>query len=385
MDCWSHLESPEASPAAKRRPPPAARPTSTPSLLGRAACLRTLPRLQSYTHAHPVLEFVDACLRGIGQTTFQNSPLTGLLFLVAFSLSTRGHRLVLFALIGVASGTSFSKLMGLDRSLRSAGLHGYNAALVGCAVHTFFHSDVFVGTAVVVIVGLSVVTVLLAAATAAALPPGLPTLTFPFQAAMWLYALGSQLYPRLQVMDLAPQRFVINTTISAAPYDTTSVVHAIFAGIAETCLVSDWVSGVVMLLGIALCSPIGSIAALLASAAATLLAVAIDAPPAGVYLGLHGYNPVLIAMALSGFFLAPQHWRTAVVVVLGVGATFLADCATGSLFTLLGLPVLTWPFTVMTWACLLATEAMPDVTRVPLGDLTTPEEHYERQRCIDVV
>ncbi|KDO26855.1 hypothetical protein SPRG_08145 [Saprolegnia parasitica CBS 223.65] len=377
MDPWSAMESPKVAPATK-----ATEAILTPSprrtlpVLGRVACFRTLPRLAVIAEKHQALAFLDACLRGVGQCNFQNSPLSGLLFLVALGLSPQGLRMVAFALLGVVSATAFSCLLGLDRHLRAAGLHGYNATLVGCAVHTFFTGDAY-GVASLVIVLLSCLSVLLATATAAALPPGLPTLTFPFQVSMWIYVLSTQLYPRLEIMAFPAPRLVLNATLSTVSYDAAAIVQTIFSGIAETCLVGDWFSGVVMLLGIFLCSPTSAVAALLASTAATLLAIAMQAPSAGLLLGLHGYNPVLNAIALSGFFLAPRHWRTVVLVTACVGATFLFNCATSSVFTILALPVLTWPFTIMTWVGLLASQSMPDLARVPLADLTTPEDHYE--------
>ncbi|EQC28650.1 hypothetical protein SDRG_13527 [Saprolegnia diclina VS20] len=244
MDPWCAMESPKVAPANKG---PAAttlapRVRRTLPLLGSVACFRTLPQLAVYTEKHQALAFLDTCLRGVGQCNFQNSPLSGLLFLVALGLSTQGLRMVAFALLGVVSATAFSCLMGLDRSLRAAGLHGYNATLVGCAVHTFFTGDAY-GVASLVIVLLSILSVLLATATASALPPGLPTLTFPFQVSIWIYALSTQLYPSLQTMAFPAPRLVLNSTLSTASYDSAAIAQAVFSGIAETFLVGDWFPG----------------------------------------------------------------------------------------------------------------------------------------------
>jgi hypothetical protein len=79
--------------------------------------------------------FLLSALRGAGQAVFANSPLAGLLILIA--LASQSGWLFVMALLGLVSSTLTSRLLGLDTAARCNGLYGYNGLLIGAALATF--------------------------------------------------------------------------------------------------------------------------------------------------------------------------------------------------------------------------------------------------------
>jgi hypothetical protein len=50
----------------------------------------TMPEWSQRTERNPALDFVDYCLRGVGQVCFMNNPITGLAILVGMFVARRG-------------------------------------------------------------------------------------------------------------------------------------------------------------------------------------------------------------------------------------------------------------------------------------------------------
>ena len=222
--------------------------------------------------------------------------------------------------------------------------------------------------------------VIVAAAIARLIVPvGLTPLTFPFQVSTWLWLLGAQAWGHVTTM-YAPDPVLMDPAahFETHSYDAAQMVEACFCGISQTFLVSQWYAGVLMLVGIALCSRISAVWALVGSAVGCLLAAALGVHPEHIYTGLHGYNSCLCAMALGGFFIVQHNYKATGIAVMGAVCAEVATTATASLFAPIGLPALTWPFTWITWVMLLSTSSLPNVIMVAISSLTTAEDHRER-------
>ena len=293
------------------------------SLLKRPFTLKTLPKLSQYTLKQGgILHLLDACLRGIGQVFFCNSPLSGAMFLVAVIASA--PRTAAMLVLGVVSATIFAKVMNYDPGLLASGIWGYNAALLGCALSVFGWGTDDSSVSIVWMLTLGVVfgsflTVIFTSAAARVLvPQGVTPLTFPFQLATWAWLLAVQQWGHVTSSNAPTPSFVrtvdtslgLNATseiISAKPfqpqsYDPGLLARGVFSGIAQTFLVSEWYCGLIMLLGISFCSMISAIWAFVGSAVGCILAAGVGVNPEAIYGGLHGYNSCLCGMALGGFF-----------------------------------------------------------------------------------
>src|SRR5262245_54633952 len=99
----------------------------------------TMPGWSERAAQNPLLDFVDSCLRGVGQVCFMNNPVTGLAILIAMFV---GEAWLGFAgALGLVVSTGAALLIGMDRGLIRAGLFGFNGVLVGAGMSLFLQPD----------------------------------------------------------------------------------------------------------------------------------------------------------------------------------------------------------------------------------------------------
>lgn len=297
-------------------------------------------RLRLLTAADTV---INGALRGIGQVMFANSPLAGLVIMLALCIATGWHYTLLGTVgktavhstlarlccshhyndtattttftpttTGVLAGTSLATALGLARPARVNGLYGFNAVLVGQAAATFMVLEPAEGsatttahmlwTAVVLVALFAGLSTVVNEALASLLVPQykVPPFTLAFNIAtlLLLAAVGVTPSDRMQLASfLAPpvpsgavlqQGYGRDPTAVASETVFASLstfVGIVFRGVAQVYLCSSANAGAVVALGIALWSPIAAVFAVLGSAIGTLTAVAIGAPAAGIEFG----------------------------------------------------------------------------------------------------
>ena len=160
--------------------------------------------------------------------------------------------------------TSFAKLLDFNKDLTAAGIYSYNACLCGCALIVFSGNIIGAWFGIIITSMLSVLVTQCVANVS--VPIGITPLTFPFQVSTWLFLLTIQVSSHTTTRyGLVPalNNHISNTTIvtnaaiyTPQIYDGNMFIYNILTGIAQTFLVNNWISGVVMTIGIFLCSPI---------------------------------------------------------------------------------------------------------------------------------
>lgn len=121
-------------------------------------------------------------------------------------------------------------------------------------------------------------------------------------------------------------------------------------GISQVILLENAVTGAIILLAIMLSSFSLGVIALLSSMLGTLLGKFGGADEDIIDQGLFGFNSVLTGMALFLFLTGPSHW------IFSLLGALLAAIVTASLmhvFKKMGIPVLTFPFIILTLFTLL--------------------------------
>ncbi|RPI83730.1 MAG: urea transporter, partial [Planctomycetaceae bacterium] len=91
----------------------------------------------------PMHPLIRAILRGVGQVFFQDSEISGALFLIAIAISSPS--MAIAALVGSAIGTGVAKALKFDEAELNAGIYGFNATLVGIATLFFFQLGMATG------------------------------------------------------------------------------------------------------------------------------------------------------------------------------------------------------------------------------------------------
>jgi urea transporter len=354
-----------------------------------------------------------------------NSSVTGLFCLVALFVSDAF--LGTCGLLGAVTATLVANVLGLDRDVTRSGLLSYNGCLVAVAIGLFLGgsggSDNGVGNrhsrtvtsalhALVPAIGMAAASPLVTSAIGRVtiIHFGLAPLTFPGEIVTWCFILAASQGGHVQ--DAAGVSFAMRgggpvydvaatttaaTTVAGANLTSTSVADAAAAtsatttlnytgtgflagtaaGVGQVMLASSPWSGGIMIIGIAFCSPIAALLAVLGSAvgAATAMGLGVDA--AAVHAGIHGCNPALTALALGGYFFAPYGKKVFVLAFAACALSAVASAAAAEAFEV-GLPVLTFPFTVVTWIFCLLSGSIPGVIPVAIVALSTPEEHRRR-------
>jgi urea transporter len=318
-----------------------------------------------------------SALRSLAQVIFINNPLSGLMLLVALLLSS--PRLALMAVMGTAAAQLSSHLLRADSQLRGQGIHGFNGALVGCAIAVLGegrpHGTGLSGLFLVLVGGALTTLVMdlwrrLQQKTAPHrwLPP---PLTMPFIVVSWcLLPLAG---PPAEVTAVVPLSV---PSASNGAFALQSLFGGLSASFGQVFLCDDPLSGVLVLLAVTLASPLAALLGLLGALASMATALVLGADPASVAVGLEGYNGLLVTIAVGGIFFAPS--RRSLLAGL-CGSAMVYPAAQLQSWLLPGLPRLTLPFVLITWLLLgLIRRGLPALIPVTFHAVLTPEEHRHR-------
>lgn len=349
----------------------------------------TMPGWSERAADNPLLDFVDSCLRGVGQVCFMNNPITGLAILIAMFV---GEAWLGFAgVLGVVVSTAAALLIGMDRGAIRAGLFGFNGVLVGAGLSLFLQPDWDALVMVWIVVGAFFSTILHAAlATVFVGAWKVPPFTLAFNFMTLLFLIGALNYANGRTGGLiAPADAqvtggsVSNTLRSAADAASANnvegVVNAIFRGISQLWFANSVVSGIIIVVGIAVCSRIAAAFALVGSTVGMATGLAVGANGVAIYNGLWGFNSFDAALAIGGVFFVLT-LRSGLLAVACAVLTALLFGAIAALFVPWGLPALTLPFCFGTLAFVLLRGAVTKLEVVEIADITTPEEHLTRRR-----
>ncbi|WP_256238807.1 urea transporter [Bacillus sp. EB600] len=121
-------------------------------------------------------------------------------------------------------------------------------------------------------------------------------------------------------------------------------------GISQVILIENAVTGFIILVAILISSIALGIITLLSAIIGTLIAKIGGADLDSINQGLYGYNSVLTGMALSLFLSGDDRW---VIALIGAAIAAIFSAMFIHLMKNTGLPVLTFPYIILTWSLLL--------------------------------
>lgn len=274
---------------------------------------------------------------------FQENALTGLLFVIGIALCS--PIMAAGLLVGAVIGTAVAHFMKFDQGEVTAGIYGFNAALVGIATLFFFQLGMV--SIALLLVGCVAVT-FLTRAMRQFVP--FPTYTMPFVLTTWVIFFAGNA-AGAPPFDLTTKALVPNF---AMPFHVEATAH----GIGQVMFQGSFWTGLFFLVGIAINDKRHATWVLLGSIVGMLVASyhievgsrAIDperlinrSQYETILLGLYGYNATLAAVALS-------LWRKSIIPpILGI----LLSVPLTEFVPMLGLPALTAPFVLATWLVIL--------------------------------
>jgi solute carrier family 14 (urea transporter) len=321
--------------------------------------------------------------RGLGQVMFMNSPLTGLCIMAA--AFWQDAYVAVFMMVGCAGSTCFAVAVGADWKAVSAGLFGYNGALVGLAMGTFGTNVDFYWVGVTLFISALSTIWLIALSNVLSVHLHVPVLTLPFNLACFLFFFGSSALPSFNVSFTpnaeVPVQAVRDEGALGAYYDAmlteemNQLAASVVRGFGQIFFFDELLSGGLVVLGAMLCSPLGTLLGLLGVVLGTLTGVVCGADSGAIYAGLWGYNACLGAIAVGGMFFVFSK-KSVVLAALCAVCCALASPALQTFWLFTGVPVLTMPFCVMTLPFLLLGDSLKGLEPVPLTRCTYPEDNY---------
>ncbi len=337
-----------------------------------------MQRWESAAASNPILTFLDSMLRGFGQVMFQNSPITGLFFLIG--LFVGGFEFGAYALLACAVSTATAYWLGVPHDSIGAGLYGYNAVLVGVAL-AFYLDDTWM------LVPYTVLGAAAACIASAALGNILgtwqiPALTGPFVVTIWLFALG--IYGFSQIEGSANSQAPALPALmegGRASLRFTNIYEGLFKGVSEVFFQNSIWVGIIFLIGIFLSSQIDAALAIAGSVIGLAAGWFLGVDQNSLSLGLMGYNGVLTMIALAGLFYALD-FNSIIVAAIAVVVTVVVSIALTTLAAPYGGHIYTAPFVLTTYGLIAAKPFLHRLKAVAPADSATPEGSINLYRRI---
>lgn len=285
----------------------------------------------------PLADGFRALLCGFAQIFLQQRPGFGLAVLLALLIGA--PELLGDALLGALAGTLVAQRRGYAQTDIEAGLYGYNGALIGLLLSLQLSWTPLLPLLIIASAGLA--SLLLARWLRAARERDwLPAYTLPFVLLGWLM-------PWLATaLGLTPAPAGPPPSLAAGHWPTFA--EATLRGLGQVIFLDHPLAGLCLLVGLSLCDRRCAAWALAAAALPAGLALLAQQPALAALAGLHGYSPVLAAIALAQSHRQP--WAPLAGIVLSL--------ALQPGFTALGLAPLTMPFILACWLVLASSRLL---------------------------
>src|SRR5919198_297122 len=362
----------------------------------------------NYSTGNPALDFFFTLFNGIAEVPLFSSPITGILILAGVFVASRkaGGMMALSGLIGAGMAILF----GAPYGLVTFGLFGYNSILTGMAFWsgpfvkankaTFFIS-VF-GAAVTAVTWMAFSHLMgdLFTLNGTKTSWAIPVFTSSFIFTTWAMMYAAKRYGH-DIWPAPPppaKEELIADSGNPAPssdfkWTAKEFIIATLKGVSQVTFVENWKTGVFWVVGLTLAFELApmiagvqegrlwftngytaqwnenstlylaGLMALLGSGIGVAMAILTKLPIAEIRLGLHGFNQVLVMIALTSFLpLTPQSFMMALLATVACSVVVMP--ALQRFFGMWGLPALTGPFVFTAWVFLLGISGF---SHIPAG------------------
>lgn len=360
-----------------------------------------------FVSGNPGLDFFYILFNGISEVPLFSSPITGILILIGVFIASRnaGIMMVISGLIGAGMGI----LLGAPYGLVAFGLFGYNSILTGMA----FWSGPFVksnkATFFISIFGAAVTAVVWMAfghlmgdmfvQDGLSKSWAIPGFTSSFIFTTWtiMYAtkrFGHDIWP--EPVSAAHEELIkdsgnpVQVQEENFKWTAGEFIKSTLKGVSQVTFVENWKTGIFWVVGLTLAfelapfitgqdrpwwtngytaqwnefSPLylGGLMAFVGSAVGAGMAILTKLPTGEIRAGLHGFNQVLVMIALTSFLpLTAQSFLIALLATVSCGFVMPA---LQRFFGMWGLPALTGPFVFTAWVFLLG---IAGFSNIPAG------------------
>ena len=230
------------------------------------------------------------------------------------------------------TGTVTALILKYKRGDINHGLYGYNGALVGLATVYFFGFSM--PSVIALFFGAILSSIIMNFMTKWKVPP----FTAPFIISTWI------------VMTIILTLHIIPLQAAQLPdASNLEIILAMSRGIGQVMFQENIFTGIILLIGILVCSRISALYALLGTGIGVIVSCVCSLPLSMITAGLFGFNGVLCGIALSG-----KKWHHVILAIASIVVSVFIMFG----MSRLGIITLTAPFVMSTWLILLLSNTM---------------------------
>lgn len=277
-----------------------------------------------------IKNFAEIIFRGISQIFLLNNVITGILFLAGAFYNS--WPIGIGAIIGVLTGTLTALLFKYKRDDINQGLYGYNGSLVGLTTVYFFGFNM--PSVIALFFGAILSSIIMNCMTRWKVPP----FTAPFIISTWI------VMAIILILHIIPLQFVQLPNAS-----NLEIIPALSRGIGQVMFQENVFTGIILFIGILVCSRISALYALLGTGIGVVVAFVCSFPLSMINIGLFGFNGVLCGIALSD-----KKWHRGILAIASIVVSVFVMVG----MSRLGIITLTAPFVISTWLVLLLSNAL---------------------------
>jgi urea transporter len=348
----------------------------------------------SFNTGNPIWDLFYAIFNGISEVPLISSALTGILILIGVLIASRkaGFMMVLSGLIGAG----VALILGAPYGLVTFGLFGYNSILTGMAFWSGPFTKTNKTTFILSVVGAAFTAIIWMAFShimgdwfvQGGNGWAIPGFTSSFIFSTWFIMYATKRYGLNVWPKSAEKETESSPDTSEKPsfkWTAKEFTRAVLNGVSQVTFVENWKTGILWVIGLTLSFELVSgrvftnayttgwnpsstlflagVMALIGSAIGVTLAILTKLPTSEIRGGIHGFNQVLVMIALTSFL--PLTWQSFLyAIVATVVCSLFTMPALQNFFSKWNLPALTGPFVFTAWAFLLAA---PLVLNIPAG------------------
>jgi urea transporter/murein DD-endopeptidase MepM/ murein hydrolase activator NlpD len=293
----------------------------------------------------------DGLMNSYAMIFFSKDRMLAVLVLVASFIEPD---IGLWGLLAVLVSNIMARLLAFPDALIREGIYGMNGLLVVCGMAASFE----VNTAYIALFGvLCFFTLIVSAAMFNALSKAqLPFLSLPFVVVFWALVLAVRTYPTLSpdprdiylLNDLygLGGKTLVNWYETFNAFTPPDLLAGYFKSLSAILFGSSWFTGLFLSLGLLLSSRIAFVLSILGYGIGYAFYSVMGADFSHLNYGFIGFNFILSAIALGGFFYVPS-WKTYALVVAVAPVIALMSEALMGVLKVFSLPVISLPFSLL--------------------------------------
>lgn len=295
--------------------------------------------------------YIRSILNGYSQVFFSDQTTFAIILLV---ITFVDFYTGLAGLLSVITTTALARWMGYDKFRIHQGYYGFNALLVGLGLGIYFQP----GMLLLLMVLLAAVLTLFLSITLEGVigKYALPHLSLPFVLALWAIMLASRDFQALGLNERGIYTFNDLYVLGGAPlvhlyewwaaFPFPSSLRAYFLSMGAIFFQINLFTGVLVATGLLVFSRIGFTLSLLGFYTAYLFYLVIGAEFSEVAYSYIGFNYILSAVAIGGYFIIPNR-SSFLWVILLIPLVAIMTISLSSIFSIFRLPVYSLPFNII--------------------------------------